>query len=165
MVGQMADFFAPQAEAAHIHLRTEPGAKTGTLNIDAGLVKQALLNLLINAVQAMSEARNSDKPHGGCDELIIRTERQRDAVLIHVIDTGPGVDLGNSANNEAGNDADQIFQPYVTSKQQGSGLGLPTSRRIVEEHRGTLTCHSEPGRGTDFVIALPLDEPSPAEQQ
>lgn len=158
LVGEMVDFFAPQAEAAEVHLRTQPGAGAGALNIDGNLIKQALLNLLLNAVQAMAEARQGKRPHGGCDELIIRTERKRSQVLIHVTDTGPGIDMGADGGN-----ADTIFQPYVTSKKSGSGLGLPTSRRIVEEHRGTLTCHGEPGRGTDFVIALPVADATESE--
>ena len=161
LVGQMLDFFAPQAEAADIHLRTQTGAAADPVNIDAGLIKQALLNLLLNAVQAMTDARRSDKLHGGCDELIIRTERKRGQVLIHVTDTGPGIDAGDPGSDTNGAEAERIFQPYVTTKKDGTGLGLPTSRRIVEEHGGTLTYHSEPGRGTDFVIALPLDAPSP----
>ena len=66
--------------------------------------------------------------------------------MLHVIDTGPGVP------DEA---ADRIFQPYYSTKRGGTGLGLPTSRRIVEEHGGTLTVDSAAGRGSDFVIALP----------
>ena len=161
MVDEMADFFSPQAEADQVRLRTQQGAGKARPNIDANLIKQALLNLLINAVQAMADGRESGKPHGGCDELIIRTERRGEQMLIHVIDTGPGV--GNGAgptSSDNGAEADKIFQPYVTTKKSGSGLGLPTSRRIVEEHGGTLTYQSEPGQGTDFVIAVPVEEPT-----
>jgi len=52
---------------------------------------------------------------------------------------------------------EKIFLPYYSSKKSGTGLGLPTARRIVEEHGGTLTIHSSVGRGTDFIIALPVD--------
>jgi len=151
MVDEMVDFFAPQASAAKVQLRSQPPSERIEAEIDAGLIKQALLNLLINAVQAMSEARLGKKPHGGCGELIIRTERVREQVLIHVTDTGPGIDpvAGKS-----------VFEPYFSTKKGGSGLGLPTSRRIVEEHGGSLTFHTEPGRGTDFVIALPLRIPA-----
>lgn len=161
MVDEMADFFTPQAEAGKVRLRTQHGSGKARPTIDANLIKQALLNLLINAVQAMTGARDSGKPHGGCDELIIRTERRGDQMLIHVTDTGPGIDTGNGAgptSSDNGAEADKIFQPYVTTKKDGSGLGLPTSRRIVEEHSGTLTYHSEPGQGTDFVIAVPIEE-------
>ena len=158
MVDEMADFFSPQAEADQVRLRTQHGAGKARPNIDANLIKQALLNLLINAVQAMTAARESGTPHGGCDELIIRTERKGGQMLVHVTDTGPGVgNGGGAASSDNGAEADKIFQPYVTTKKGGSGLGLPTSRRIVEEHGGTLTYQSEPGQGTDFVIAVPVE--------
>lgn len=147
MVDEMVDFFAPQAAAAQVNLRNVTSGGQIIAELDAGLIKQALLNLLINAVQAMEAARADADPHGGCDELIIRTELQRDSALIHVIDTGPGIPADA---------VDSLFEPYYSTKKGGTGLGLPTSRRIVEEHGGSLTFHTEPGRGTDFTITVPL---------
>ncbi len=147
MLDEMADFFTPQANAADVQLRTQAAVQPLRANIDAALVKQAVLNLLINATQAMTDARESDKPHGGADELIVRAEQLKDHVLIHVTDTGPGIDADT---------IDRLFEPYFSTKKGGTGLGLPTSRRIVEEHGGTLSCHSEPGRGTEFTLALPI---------
>jgi signal transduction histidine kinase len=88
---------------------------------------------------------------GGPREVILRTRRGVDAektptAVVHVIDTGPGIDAKVR---------DTIFQPYVTTKPGGSGLGLPTTRRIVEAHGGRIEVYSEPGRGTDFAITLP----------
>ena len=80
---------------------------------------------------------------GSPRELILRTERRDDMVAVHVIDTGPGVPPDAAAD---------IFKPYFTTKAGGSGLGLPTSKRIVELHHGELIVHSEPGRGTDFTM-------------
>ncbi len=159
LVDELADFFAPQAAVAGVQLRTQLAASPAEVMGDAALLKQALLNLMINATQSMTDARASSA-HGGCDELILRTERKkivgRDKVLIHVTDTGAGVDPAVG---------DTIFQPYVSTKSGGTGLGLPTTRRIVEEHGGTVQFHSEPGRGCDFVISLPVGErplPGPA---
>jgi signal transduction histidine kinase len=149
MIDEMVDFFTPQAEAAGVRLRTQKNGGDFTADLDASLIKQALLNLLINAVQAMTDGRDRHKPHGGCNELILRIDQQRDRLYIHITDTGPGIEAEQ---------LDKLFEPYFSTKKAGTGLGLPTSRRIVEEHGGTLTCHSEPGRGTDFVIALPLGE-------
>lgn len=150
LVEELADFFAPQAQAARLRLRTQLAADPPTAPADAGLLKQAILNLLINATQAMENARNKNDPHGGCDELIIRTERNKNAgqdeLHIHVTDCGPGI---------APDRLEKIFQPYFSTKKTGTGLGLPTARRIVEEHGGTVSAHSELGKGTDFVIALP----------
>jgi signal transduction histidine kinase len=162
LVDELADFFEPQAQAANIRVRTQFDAHPAIAPIDAALVKQAVLNLLINAVQAMSEARvaNPPVPHGGCAELIIRTStRQKfghNEVVIHVIDTGPGI-----ANDRIA----KIWQPYFSSKKNGTGLGLPTTRRIIQEHGGSIDVHSEPGRGTDFAINLPIDREKLTEQK
>lgn len=151
VVDELVDFFAPQAAQAKVNLRTQLTRDDVTVPADASLLKQAMLNLMINATQAMSRSRDNNEVHGGASELIVRTERGRElnqpVVRIHVIDTGPGVpdDL-----------AEQVFQPYFSNKPGGTGLGLPTSRRIVEEHGGRLSLHSEPGRGTDFTITLPV---------
>ena len=152
VVEQLTDFFQPQAEEMGVRLRCDLASPAVVAPADGALLKQALLNLLINACQAMAEAREKGTPHGGADELLLRTERAAPrprgsgAVTLHVTDTGPGLPEGA---------ADRIFQPYYSTKRGGSGLGLPTSRRIVEEHGGTLTVHSEHGRGSDFVITLP----------
>jgi signal transduction histidine kinase len=63
-----------------------------------------------------------------------------------VQDNGPGIPSEN---------LDKIFQPYFTTKSGGTGLGLPTSKRYILEHQGTLTCTSTPGQGTTFTITLP----------
>jgi signal transduction histidine kinase len=150
LVDELADFFGPQAKASGVNLRTQLSASPPTAPADPALLKQALLNLMINAAQAMEGARGDGRPAGGNDELIIRTERAKvhgaDELIIHVIDTGPGIPPDK---------ADKVFQPYFSTKKSGTGLGLPTARRIIEEHGGALTVHSEPGRGTDFTIALP----------
>lgn len=151
MIEELMDFFEPQAKEAQINLRAQLLADPSTAEADAGLLKQALLNLLINAVQAMTLAREKNQPHGGADELIVRTERGKtlggEELRIHITDTGPGM------TQEV---AEKVFQPYFSTKRGGTGLGLPTSRRIIEEHGGHLTVHADPGRGTDFTISLPV---------
>jgi signal transduction histidine kinase len=152
-IGEMVDFFEPQAREAGVNLRTQLSAENSTVSTDASLLKQAMLNLLINAIQAMAQARETNQPHGGADELIVRTEFGRspggsgaDEFRIHITDTGPGM---------TGEVAAKVFQPYFSTKRGGTGLGLATSRRIIEEHGGHLTVHADPGRGTDFTITLP----------
>ena len=68
---------------------------------------------------------------------------------VHVIDTGPGMPPETLS---------RIFTPYFTTKSGGTGLGLPTARRLVEEHGGRIDVHSEPGRGSDFTISVPQAE-------
>ena len=153
MAGEVVDFFAPQAEAAKVHLRCRLADGLPSVPADASLLKQALLNLMINATQAMQKAREKDQPHGGADELILSTGRRKradgQAVELRVMDTGPGM------SEEV---KEKVFQPYYSTRRGGTGLGLPIARRIVDEHGGNLSVHSEPGRGTEFVVTLPVGE-------
>ena len=189
---EMVDFFQPQADEAGVRLRTQLTADQPLVHADAALLKQALLNLLINACQAMTEAREKRRAHGGADELILRSfnghgdppaaelrgpelhghspttpghgprrrgrrrtgPRDERWAALQVIDTGPGMDPAT---------AEKIFLPYFSTKRGGSGLGLPTTRRLVEEHGGSLTVHSEPGRGTAFTLRIPLEPPRSTE--
>jgi len=155
-VEELVDFFLPQAEKSGVRLRSELATGPLTADVDVAHIKQAVLNLLLNATQAMaSETSEGDRPR----ELIVRTNRTTDpekraVAQLHVIDTGPGMTPETIA---------KIFRPYFTTKSGGTGLGLPTARRIVEAHEGRLEVHSEPGRGTDFCVTLPINgSPAPA---
>ncbi len=162
LVNELVDFFAPQAAAAKLQLRVQLDAEPAVAHIDSALLKQALLNLMINATKATEQARRNNEPHGGGDELIIRTERRRgsnptpaegggDEIHIHIIDTGPGMNQEVRA---------KIFEPYYSTTRGGTGLGLPGTRRIVEEHGGEIHVFTEPGRGSDFTVILPTGEPT-----
>ena len=139
LVGELADFFAPQAEAARIVMRTTLPHQPVMCSVDPNLLKQAMLNLMINAIDAMD----------GGGELIIRLSASSDQARIEVIDTGTGMGADDLA---------RIFRVYYSTKKGGTGLGLPTTRRIVREHNGMLNVESEIGKGTRFAIALPLGE-------
>lgn len=147
IVDELIEFFLPQAEQQGVRLRAMLSPSPLLAAIDPVPFKQAVLNLMLNAVQAMKNAPG---------ELIIRTESLSDSdgspmAAVHVIDTGPGI---------SPDVAERIFQPYFTTKSGGSGLGLPLARRLVEAHNGRIDVHSEPGRGTDFTIAIPMAEPT-----
>ncbi|MCE5279859.1 MAG: ATP-binding protein [Planctomycetaceae bacterium] len=137
VVDELTDFFAPQAEAARVTLRPPRPGEPILCDIDVNLIKQSLLNLMINAIQAM--------PDGG--ELILRVEAQKNRALIEVIDTGPGIPPETMG---------RIFDVYYSTKKHGTGLGLPTARRIIRAHGGSIRVDSEPGKGTRFLISLPL---------
>jgi signal transduction histidine kinase len=142
LIGELTDFFAAQAEAAQVVVRTSLPDAPVWARVDPKLIKQAVLNLMLNAAQAMTE--------GG--ELLIRVSAQRGGTVVEVIDTGPGIPP---------DELEKIFEVYYSTKSGGTGLGLPTTRRIVRASGGSLRAQSEVGKGTRFVITLPV-APQPA---
>jgi signal transduction histidine kinase len=161
VVDELADFYAPQAQHHGVRLRVELAPDPLVAELDADHLKQALLNLMINATQAMtaSAAANPDSAAASDrGDLMLRTAPAQmpeggPAVAVHVTDTGPG--MTEETRRKA-------FEPYFTTKGGGSGLGLPTTKRLVEEHGGTLAIHSEPGRGTEFTVLIPAESASSA---
>jgi signal transduction histidine kinase len=150
LVEELADFYLPQAQHHGVALRVELGSGPMRAQLDARQFKQALLNLMLNATQAMG---TEGEPIENAKELIIRTEAgepihqdEGPSWRVHVIDTGPGMTPQT---------LEKVFTPYFTTKSGGSGLGLPTTKRLIEEHGGSIEVHSEPGQGTDFVIGVP----------
>jgi len=137
ILDDLIDFYEPQAVNQGIQIRRSLAETAIFCRIDKDLMKQALLNLFINATQIMED--------GG--ELMVRSAIKADTALLEVIDTGPGISPELQ---------EKVFDPYYTTRAGGTGLGLPMCRRIIEEHQGELELDSEPGKGTRFVIKLPL---------
>lgn len=104
---------------------------------DASKMRQVFLNLIRNAVEAM--------PDGGT--LTISIESDGDSITIHFTDTGCGIEPDQLSS---------IFDPFVTHKRNGTGLGLAVSKEIISAHHGSITVESVPGKGTDFTIRLPV---------
>ncbi|MHC4083372.1 MAG: sensor histidine kinase [Planctomycetota bacterium] len=149
IVNDLRDFFHPQCDQNRIVLRTKLPEQPVAVRVDESLFKQALLNLMINATQAMADgAVEGAEQAEARGELILHVESDDDEARVHVIDTGPGIEPDRLK---------RIFHPYVSDTAGGTGLGLSTARRIIEEHGGTLVAHSDIGRGSDFVIHLPTD--------
>ena len=136
---ELVDFYAPQAQLQRVALRLRKHDGPLIATVDDRLLKQAILNLMINALQAMPEA-------GG--EIILSAGRNDSQAVIDVIDTGRGMDADTQS---------KIFEAYYSTKRTGTGLGLAISRRIVREHGGDLRVTSEVGKGSDFTIALPIE--------
>jgi len=142
IVDEMRDFYEAQAVTHGILIRTQFAQDLPLVRLDADLFKQALLNLVLNAQHAM--------PSGG--ELILTTRRDGRWAVLDVIDTGAGM------TDEV---CEQIFNAFFSTRPGGSGLGLPTTRKIVEAHGGTILVRSELGKGSQFSIRLPLFESGP----
>ena len=148
IVAELRDFFHPQCDQSRVVMRTKLPETPVRVPVDETLLKQALLNLMINATQAMTNgATTGEDSHDTRGELILQIDADDDEARIHVIDTGPGIDPDR---------LEKIFHPYVSQTVGGSGLGLSTARRIIEEHGGRIAAHSDVGRGSDFVIHLPM---------
>jgi len=139
LVGDMIDFYSPQAYSHSLTVRQSLAKTPLVCRVDPGAVKQVLLNLFINAQQAMEA--------GG--DLMIRTARQGGYAIVQVNDTGRGIPPERLPT---------LFRPYQSSRSSGMGLGLATAKKIIEAHQGDITVHSEVGRGTSFTILLPLVE-------
>ena len=109
---------------------------------DAGALNQVFLNLLKNAAEAI-------ETHGS-GGIRVRVSSQEGRLVVRVEDDGPGM----SAEVQS-----RLFEPFFTTKEagRGTGLGLSMCRRIVVEHEGTIEVESEPGRGTAFTVALPVE--------
>jgi two-component system sensor histidine kinase HydH len=136
IVSDYIDFLEPQANSMEVELRPHLDSDLPIVMLDKSLMRQALVNLCRNAIEAM--------PDGGSIDLLTRT-RDGDVVL-EVIDTGKGMDEKTRS---------QMFQAFFSTRSGGSGLGLATVRRIVEAHHGRISCESEVGKGTRFTITLP----------
>jgi signal transduction histidine kinase len=137
VVREVLDFVQTEDDLQHIRHHVELPSSLPLAIIDPGAMRQALMNLLVNARQAM--------PMGG--ELIVRVRRDGSHAILTITDTGVGM---------AAEDVEQCFDAYFSTKKTGTGLGLATTRRIIQEHEGTISVVSELGRGTSFRIVLPL---------
>ncbi len=147
LVSDMIDFYSPQAYSHSITIRQSLYKKPLVCKADVDMLKQVILNLFINAQQAMIS--------GG--ELIIRTNVRDKEAVIQISDTGSGI---------APEKLPFIFDAYHSFRPRGSGLGLPTAKKIIEAHNGTISVDSEQGKGTSFTIKLPLfiDDTSHSEE-
>ncbi len=128
---------SPEAARQGVKVETNLGSEPLPVRADADLIKQALLNVVINGVQAMNE--------GGVLSMV--THRDDNAATIEVRDHGVGI---------APEIRDKIFNLYFTTKKAGSGIGLAMSYRVLQLHNGALDFVSEMGQGTTFRLVLPL---------
>jgi len=139
LLRQMAAFIAPEAERAGVEIKLELADNLPRIQADERYMKQALLNLVKNALAAM--------PGGG--SLILKSEGDQDEVRLMVEDNGAGIPE---------DDLPKIFEPYFTTKDNGTGLGLTITFKIIKEHGGEISVSSRPGQGSVFSIGLPVPQ-------
>ena len=139
IVSDYVAFLEPQASSMEVELRPHLDTNLPVVMLDKSLMRQALVNLCRNAIEAM--------PEGGSIDLLTRTRGGQ--VVLEIIDTGKGMDEKTRS---------QMFQAFFSTRSGGSGLGLPTVRKIVEAHHGRISCESDVGSGTRFTITLPASK-------
>lgn len=126
---------AQEAKKAGVKVEKRLDPSLGMRSLDAGLLKQAFLNLVLNAIQAM--------PQGGV--LTVTSALRGRSLEVSVSDTGTGI---------SGEDRKKLFSPFFTTKKDGTGLGLAITYRIVRNHKGEISVESEPGKGSTFTVKL-----------
>jgi signal transduction histidine kinase len=137
MIVAVTDFVRRLAARQGISVTVSTDLTIPPMAIDRSLLRQAVLNLIKNGLEALSQ--------GGA--VSVTSRRVDDAVEVSISDTGPGIapDVGR-----------RLFEQFFTTKPQGTGLGLSITRQIVEEHGGTIRWASTPGAGATFTITLPI---------
>jgi signal transduction histidine kinase len=145
LIGKLLDFLAPQFAKNSILAERRLATGLPWLTLDPDLVQQALINIALNAIQAM--------PEGG--KFIVETKATKPSgdapgsVEIVFIDSGKGISAENLS---------RIFGPFFTTRQQGTGLGLSITQRIIEQHNGDINVTSAPGKGAAFTISFPYPQ-------
>lgn len=129
-------FCKPELESHRVEARIDDQAPGATLYADARQLKQACLNLIINAIDAM--------PDGG--RLTVGIAQEDDYTVISITDTGEGI---------APDMMERIFTPFVTTKASGTGLGLAKVFSIMDSHDGRIECVSDKGAGATFNLYIP----------
>ncbi len=159
VIEQLADFVREELHARKVELVVDVPTEQPTLRLDAGQIRQALLNLIRNAAEAMPgggtitirvgvrEQQAAGSRQNAAGERRLDSRSLPPAVFIEVQDTGTGIPPEN---------LDRIFEPFFTTKDGGTGLGLAIARQIATDHGGRLTCDSTPGDGTTFRLILPV---------
>jgi signal transduction histidine kinase len=137
VLNEVATLVEGETQQSKVQIRVVARPTLPPLKADREYLRQTLLNLILNGLQAM--------PEGGT--LTLEANTSNGNILISVTDTGIGIAPENLA---------RIFDPYFTTKARGSGLGLAISRRTIEAHGGTITAANESGGGCRFLISLPI---------
>jgi len=137
LIRELVQLLRYEMEEAKVRVLPVLSESIPPMPLDEGAMKRALLNLIKNAIIAM--------PNGG--ELGLKTRKEQDNVIITVSDTGEGIPEELHG---------KVFEPFFTTRDTGSGLGLTVVYKVIKEHGGDLHMDSHPGRGSTFRITLPI---------
>lgn len=143
VLDEVALLASPDAAQHGVKIVRQLSTEAIPVKVDVDLIKQAMLNVVLNGVQAM--------PSGG--SLTITTHRDDDTVVTEIADEGTGIPTAVQ---------DKVFELYFTTKKAGSGIGLAQTYQIMQWHYGSVDFDSQEGKGTTFRLRLPLAEPRPA---
>jgi PAS domain S-box-containing protein len=136
IVTDVLQLLRPQIEAGHIEQRLELDESCCQVMLDESSFRSALMNLALNAVQAMPESGT----------LAVRTKSEGERVCLEISDTGVGM---------TGEQVENMFEPFYTTKSHGLGLGMAYAQKVIEQHRGAVSIKSRPGEGTTVRVELP----------
>jgi len=140
VLSELKELYEPRFKKRGILLDILPGPEKHTIQADDAQLKQVLINLVKNAMEALEQVSNP--------RLDIAVKRLLDNITIEVIDNGPGIPNGI---------LEKIFVPFFSTKPEGSGIGLSLSRQIIKNHGGQISVESEAGLGTTFKVTLPAE--------
>ncbi|MHB1843280.1 MAG: sensor histidine kinase [Deltaproteobacteria bacterium] len=143
LVDDLLEFLTPELTGAGISVERRFDAQVPRVRGDEGQLRQALLNLFRNAREAMA-------PKGG--RLRVSVGASEGLAVVELEDDGPGVSPG---------DLPRLFEPFFSTKEQGTGLGLALTQQIAQEHGGSVACVSAPGHGATFRLTLPAEPVAP----
>lgn len=137
IVNDVVELIRPQLTGNKVEVRLSTDQQPATGMFDDSSIRGALLNVMLNAIEAM--------PSGGT--LSIAIDRTPETLRLEITDTGRGI---------GEEEANKIFEPFYTTKAQGLGLGMPYARKMIEQHGGSISLTSRPGQGTRILISLPV---------
>ena len=141
LVEEVGELMRPQCVKSGVTLNLQIDRNMPPIPADTASLHQALLNLLVNAVESI------DKPDGGQVTLACRFDPRKNEALLAIADNGAGIDTDSRK---------QLFRPFYSTKGlRGTGLGLAVTKKVVDEHHGTIEVKSTPGKGTVFTIHIP----------
>ena len=146
LVGETIEFLSSLALGRKVELLSRITSEALPILGDRVQLQQVILNLVVNGIDAMKDSPSDQR------SISIRTSRVGEFAALSVSDRGPGIPEDKLK---------EVFEPFVTSKSKGMGVGLSIARTIVEAHDGRISANNEPGRGAVFRIKLPISRHAP----